>query len=76
MSKEHKCIVAIQMFGYDVASDFLDDYYYMGGSIIYESMKMFYFAIWEWFKYEYFKQPICANRLHQMNINEDRGYVY
>ena len=70
-SSYQKCTTAIRMLAYGVAGDLIDEYLCMGESTCLEAT---YCAVIAVFGKEYLREPIVADTIRILAINEQRGF--
>ena len=69
-----KCATAVQILGYSMTPDALDQYFKIAESTTREAFKRFVKAIQGFYNSRYLKKPTRENILQQMQINERRGW--
>ena len=74
LSAIQKCAAAVQILGYGMTPDALDQYFRIAESTAREALKRFVKAIQGLYKSRYLRKPTREDILQQMQINERRGW--
>jgi hypothetical protein len=74
LSSLQKCTAAIRMLAYGVAADSTDEYCHLDESTAIKSLKRFIIAVCACFESHFLRQPMRADIVKQMAINEQRGF--
>ncbi|XP_028091286.1 uncharacterized protein LOC114291631 [Camellia sinensis] len=74
LSSLQKITVALRIFAYGVAVDFMDEYVRIGESTAIESLKYFVKAVGDIFSNEYLRSPNSNNIAKLLAVGESRGF--